>query len=219
MDISAVNAATSAYSAMHQNSKAAMTNQSGNVAQTTQSDTLTLSNQAQSTVYSRSIEDQVDEMAQRIQSIYEKTGWGVLEFGKKSLSENLPENQPLIDQLKTEYPESNTERQEEIAYRLRTLQEFGHQYYFPDEESLVKVRDIQMTAINQFHSSLSKEEIQAQMNNSRVLRERILSGDVQAEQELKAMLRQSQPEEIRNMTDDKLEQRGNMLQKERFGHK
>ncbi|WP_130537031.1 hypothetical protein [Thiomicrorhabdus indica] len=219
MDISAVNVATSAYGVNNKNSTVAATNQSGNGMQTTQSDTLTLSNQAQSTVYSRPIKEQVDEMAQRIQSIYEKTGWFVLEFGKKSLSENLPENQPLIDQLKAEYPESNTERQEEIAYRLRTLQEFGHQYYFPDEESLVKVRDIQMTAINQFLSSLSKEEVQAQMNNSRILRERILSGDVQAEQELKAMLRQAQPEEIRNMTEQEANAHGNMLQEERFGHK
>jgi len=140
MSISAVNAATSAYGVANQSSKVTSSNQSGNVAQTTQADSVSLSSEAiqQSRAEQYKAKDSVDLFNDWLDSGLQ---YSVLILYRENGTEDelLPENKPLLDELKTKVSDTNNSEQRMIlSNKIDSLLGWGNEEIFNSEADLDK---------------------------------------------------------------------------------
>jgi len=162
MDISAVNAATSAYSAMNQNSKAAMTNQSGNVAQTTQADSVNLSPEA---IASQRQEKYAlkDDPIVLFNEWLENDNPRTISFsGIKPYGELLPETQSYIDLLNQRLEQVQTpEQRKQIEAYISGASRFGSNEMIQSDSDLETCWQVEQVSVDLMmaHSQINNEEI------------------------------------------------------------
>ena len=156
MDISAVNAATSAYSAMNQNSKAAMTNQSSNVAQTTQADSVNLSPEAIAS--QRQEKYQLKNNPIDLFLEWKEKDIDTINLGSslKGNGELLAENVEFIAQLEDAKKSASTlEEKMSLEANIATVKRYGYEEIF--------------TSISDIHSRLQAEAESASLQANYLL--------------------------------------------------
>ena len=125
MDISAVNAATSAYGVNSQNAKAVTPTQNSNITQHQQTDSVSLSPEAQKLTQTLSTQEEANQIYQEWQDTGLLDKHQIRFESVKPYDSLLPQNQDFIKQLQSEYLTAGQERQAEIKGFIDEIHRWG----------------------------------------------------------------------------------------------
>jgi len=162
MDISAVNAATSAYGVANQSSKVTSSNQSGNVAQTIQADSINLSPEA---IAAQRQEKYAlkDDPIELFNEWLENDNPRTISFtGIKPYGEMLPETQSYIDQLNQRLEQAQTpEQRKQIEAYISGASRFGSHEMIQSDSDLETRWQVEQVSVDLMmaHSQINNEEI------------------------------------------------------------
>ncbi len=123
------------------------------------SDSVSISKDAKEASVRDSIATQSEDIYQKIKN----SDFILLQSGKKLLSENLPENQPVVNQLKQQMESAVTnDKKAEIGGLLGILQQYGYEEYFPDVQSVIDKQTAHFLAMDRRIDEIAKQPEQVE---------------------------------------------------------
>jgi len=144
MDISSVNATTSAYGVTNQSSKVTSSNQSGNAGQAGQADSVSISQTAQniSKVASFGYDLPFDERGFELFQRWKTEPMGPLSDKEKPIDQLLPESQHLIEHFQEKMKSAKTvDEREQFSAKISHIQMYGDETSFKNESEVDKHRN------------------------------------------------------------------------------